>query len=78
MADILTQLTDVFREVFEDESLVIDRSTTAADVTRWDSLMHVTLILKVERAFGVRFSSREVALLNSVGELEDLIATRRQ
>lgn len=39
--------------------------------------MHVSLILRVENAFGVRFSSREVALLNTVGELEDLIAARR-
>ncbi len=77
MSQILARLTDVFREVFENDSLVIRRETTASDVRGWDSLMHVSLILRVENAFGVRFSSREVALLNTVGELEDLIAARR-
>ncbi len=76
MSDRTAQLIQVFREVFEDDDLVITRDTTAKDVEGWDSLMHVTLIVNVERAFGVKFTSSEVAALKKVGELEDLIAQR--
>ncbi len=76
MDDMMAFLNEIFREVFEDDELQITRETTAQDVEGWDSLMHVTLIVNVERAFGVRFSSAEVAGLKNVGELEDLIARR--
>lgn len=77
MNGISSELTTVFRDVFEDDSLEIGRETSARDVAGWDSLMHVTLILQVERRFGVRFSSGEVAMLRNAGELQDLIDARK-
>ncbi len=77
MADTLTRLTDVFRNVFEDDDLVISRATTAAQVPSWDSVMHITLMMGVERAFGLRFKSGEVAGLKNVGELCDLVDARK-
>jgi acyl carrier protein len=47
--------------------------TTSDDVQDWDSLMHVTLITHVEREFGIRFTSGQVALLMDVGDLIGLI-----
>ncbi|MEO6527841.1 MAG: acyl carrier protein [Gemmatimonadaceae bacterium] len=77
MADELARLTELFRIVFDDDTLVVTPETTAADVSGWDSLTHVTLMLNVEREFGVRFSSREVAMLKNVGELVQLVASRQ-
>jgi acyl carrier protein len=78
MTDTLTRLTDVFRDVFNDDALDITRETTAADVPEWDSLMHVTLIVNVEKSFGVRFKSSQIAGLQNVGELVDLIEAGRR
>lgn len=69
----IEKLTGVFRDVFEEDDLVVTRSTSAKDVAGWDSVMHVTLMIAVERAFGVRFKSGNVAGLKNVGELVDLI-----
>lgn len=77
MSNTLERLNDVFREVFDDDELTTSRQTTAADVENWDSLMHVTLVINVEKVFGVRFSSSEVAGLKNVGELVDLIDTKQ-
>lgn len=73
MADTLATLTDVFRDVFEDDAITLTRGTTAAEVPGWDSVMHVTLMMKTERAFGLRFRSGDVAGLKNVGELMDLV-----
>lgn len=73
MADTLATLTDVFRDVFEDDSINLTRATTANEVAGWDSVMHVTLMMKAERAFGLRFRSGDVAGLKNVGELMDLV-----
>ncbi len=69
----LDKLNDVFREVFEDDDLAVTRTSSAKDVAGWDSVMHVTLMIAVERAFGVRFKSGNVAGLKNVGELADLV-----
>ena len=76
MDSIFDRLVVVFRDVFDDDDLEVTRETSAADVENWDSLMHVSLIIAVEKAFGVRFSSSEVAGLQNVGELADLIQAK--
>jgi acyl carrier protein len=76
MSVVMTRLTEVFRDVFEDDELQVNERTTAQDVEGWDSLMHVTLMINVEKAFGIRFRSSEVAALKNVGELAGLIASR--
>lgn len=77
MDAMLDQLQSVFRDVFEDDELTIDRQTSADNVEGWDSLMHVSLMINVERVFGVKFSTTQVASLKNVGELMDLIESRR-
>ena len=72
--EITAQLTEVFHEVFEDDSIVLSREMTADDVEDWDSLAHMRLILSVENSFGLRLPSTKVGGLKNVGELIDLIA----
>jgi acyl carrier protein len=77
MSNTLERLNEVFREVFDNEDLSVTPATTAKDIEGWDSLMHVTLIVNVEKAFGVRFTSSEVAGLKNVAELMQLIERHR-
>ena len=77
MSDALAQLNTVFQNVFDDDTLTVTPQTTAKDVEGWDSLMHVTLIINVEKAFGIKFTSSEVASLKDVGDLMTAIEKRR-
>ena len=69
---MLSKLNQVFQDIFDDDELAISPETTAKDVEGWDSLMHVTLMVNIEKAFGIRFTSSEVAALKNVGELVEL------
>jgi len=71
--DTLDKLQDVFRAVFDDDALTIARETSAQDIEAWDSVQHVTLMLEVESAFGIRFTTSEMAYLKNVGDWVDLI-----
>jgi acyl carrier protein len=73
---VLTRLTNVFRDTFENESLVIGDATTALDIEEWDSLAHITLILAVEREFKIKFKAAEVGGFANVGGLIQLIMQR--
>lgn len=68
------KLTEIFRDVFDDETIEISNETTAADIEDWDSLTHITLISEIEDGFGVKFSMKDVLLLKNVGEMMDLLA----
>lgn len=71
---ILATLTDIFRDVFDDESIVLTRETTAADIEEWDSLNQIKLLLACEKAFGIKLKPRDINTLANVGEMADHLA----
>ena len=75
--DILEELALIFREVFGDEAISIDRTTTAADVEQWDSLTHIEMIVAVEKHFAIRFNSMDLKKLENVGDLVDMIKQKK-
>jgi acyl carrier protein len=66
----------VFRTVFNDESLVLRDETTAAEVPGWDSLEHINLMFALEEEFGMQFVGNELAELENIGALKQLIEQR--
>ena len=76
VADVYSKLTDIFRDVFDDDTIVAAPEMTADDVPEWDSLSHIRLILAVQKAFGIKMSAAQVASLKTVGDLADLIKAK--
>ncbi len=74
---VMEQLEEVFRKVFFDDSIELRREHTAIDIGGWDSLSHVRLIMAMERHFSIALAAAEVAGLNDVGALADLIAAKQ-
>lgn len=74
--DVIARLNEVFRDVFGDDSISVDASTTAADIDDWDSIEHINLMEAVEQEFGLRFKMREVSGMKNVGEMIDIICER--
>ena len=75
-SDILAKLTELFRDIFDDEALTITPETTAEDVEGWDSVNHITLVVAIEQAFRVKFKTAEIESLKNVGDLVKLVATK--
>lgn len=76
--DIITRLNDVFRDVFDDDSLSVNENTTSADIEDWDSIEHINLISAVEDEFSMQFRMREVSGMKNVGEMIAIIKERGQ
>lgn len=66
-------MQEVFRQVFDDDSIILNPKMTANDVDGWDSLSHINLILAIENKFNIRFSQRELLTFTKVGDLQDAI-----
>lgn len=72
-AAVLERVQNVFRDVFDDDGLTITDATSAADISDWDSLMHITLCVALEREFDIRMNAVEIGALSNVGKLVDLL-----
>ncbi len=75
-AQIYARLTEIFEDVFDEDDIVITSELAAKDVDGWDSLTHIRLILTVEKAFKIKFSTSEVGKMENVGDLVKLIKAR--
>jgi len=76
LTEILERVQDVFRDVLENEDIVLSPQTTANDVEDWDSLNHIQLVVAVEKEFKIRFTSHEIQSWKNVGEMVDCIAKK--
>lgn len=73
---IYARLTEIFENVFDEDSIQITPELSAKDVDGWDSLTHIRLLLTVEKAFKIKFSTSEIGKLENVGDLVKLIKAR--
>lgn len=72
-ASLYRQLTEIFREVFDDDNIVLTPETTAADIHDWDSANHVNLIVAIEVRMKIKFKTIELESLHNVGNLVNLV-----
>ncbi len=74
--EIFAEVTKIFRDVFDDDTLTIVDETNSADIEDWDSLEHINLVVAMEKKFNMKFNLKEVGKLKNVGEMVDLILER--
>lgn len=74
--EVLMKVQEIFRDVLDNEEIVLVNETTADDIEEWDSLSHVQLVVAVEKAFKVKFSSKEILSWKNVGEMVDSIVAK--
>jgi len=82
LRDIRAELQEIFRQVFDDPTIVLRDDMTAADVEGWDSVTHIDLLIAVERALGIKFATAEMSRLKdadqNIGSFIRLIESKLQ
>lgn len=74
--EILEEVQEIFRDVLENEEIVLTPETTANDVDDWDSLSHIQLIVAIEKKFKIKFTSKEILSWNNIAEMTESIASK--
>jgi acyl carrier protein len=77
LGDDLQTIADIIRALFDEYEGPVTRDLSARDVAQWDSLANVQFAVLVERAFGIRFETREIGRFKNIAELLDLVAAKR-
>lgn len=73
---ILTELTAIVRDIFDDPGIQLTDATTAPEIEGWDSLNHINIVVAAEKKFGVKFKTAEVARFQNVGQFVDSIVSK--
>tara|TARA_B100001013_G_scaffold48945_1_gene25675 strand:+ start:255 stop:503 length:249 start_codon:yes stop_codon:yes gene_type:complete len=76
--EILEKIQPVFSKVFGNESIKIDHNSSPETIEQWDSLAQINLIIGIEKLMKIKFSVTELASLKNVGEIIDLILTKKK
>jgi len=71
--EITEVLQGIFRDILDNESLVLSDHMTAADVEGWDSLAHIGLVSAIEKHYKIRFSLGELDDLKNIGDMYSAI-----
>lgn len=74
--EITERLQEIFRDVFDDDSLILFDEMTSDDVEDWDSLSHINLIADIEAKFGISFTTEEIVGTKNVGEFISVIESK--
>ena len=71
--EVFEKVTQIARDIFENDAIVLTEATTAADVEEWDSLTHLSLVSDIEEEFDITFTLSEISDSQNIGELIDAI-----
>lgn len=67
--EIFSKLNEIFIDVLDLDEVELSEETSANDIEEWDSLSHIQLIVAIEKAFGIKFTSLEIMKWKNVGEM---------
>lgn len=70
------RLQEIFRDIFDDDELIIKEDMSANDIEDWDSLAQINLIIAIEKEFKVKFKLDEVSNLKNIGEMLELLSKK--
>lgn len=71
--EIYEKLTAIYRQVFDDETLVLTDETTADDIEDWDSLEQINIMVLTESTFNIKLGIKEMSHMANIGELVNKI-----
>jgi acyl carrier protein len=74
--EIYSALTEIFRDVFMSDDMVLTPMLSAKDVKGWDSFKQIEIVVATESRFGIRLHTRDLDSLRNVGDLVRVVASK--
>lgn len=70
---LINELQEIFRDIFDEDDLVLTADMSADDIEDWDSLTHMQLIIAIEKKYNIKFTTDEIIEANNVGEFVHIL-----
>jgi|TARA_B110000211_G_C14038427_1_gene535656 acyl carrier protein len=76
--EVFLSVQRIFRDIFDEDDLVIESETNSEHIEDWDSLNHINLVSSIEKEFNIRFALGELMELKNVGSMIDLMLIKME
>lgn len=76
--EILKKLEEIFKDVFDNDSLVLTENMMSNDIEEWDSLHQISILVAAEDEFDIKLAISDTQHLENIGALVDLIVQRKK
>lgn len=73
---IFAKLNEIFVDIMDLDEVNLTETTCADDIEEWDSLTQIQLVVAIEKAFGIKFTSKEISDWQNVGEMVNTIMSK--
>ena len=73
---IFEKVQEIFRDIFDDETLIITDETNSSEIEDWDSLNHINLVVAIEKEFKIKLTLDELSTLKNVGSMITLMSKK--
>ncbi len=74
--EVFDKLTSIFRDFFNDNSIILYNNLTANDIDKWDSLSHMLLITEIEERFSIKFKLKDLKQMRNIGDMVAIIISK--
>lgn len=75
--EILEKLQEIFRDVFDDDGLLLAETMSSKDIEEWDSLHQISILAAAEDEFNIKLAISDTRKLENISALVDLILQRK-
>ena len=71
--NVVERTQAIFRDIFDDNTMVINDSISPDDIGNWDSLNHINLLAAIQKEFAIKFELSDLEFLNNAGAIINAI-----
>ena len=76
--EILKKIQPIFRNVFNNKNLKVTFNSSSQTIKQWDSLAQINLVIGIEKLMKIKFSVSDLANLENVDEMVDVIIKKNK
>lgn len=75
--EALAAVLKVARQVLDDDEIEFDLTTQIRDISDWDSLNNMHIVVRLEKMLGLDFNQSDFEGMTTIGQLVELILRRK-
>jgi len=75
--EVFCSVQNIFKNIFNNDDMVITYSTNSDELENWDSLNHINLMSAIEKEFNIKFALGELIELKNVGAIVNLMINEK-
>jgi len=72
---IINEINEIINKIIKNKDILLTEKTKAIDIDSYDSLIHIKLIVSIEKKFKIRFNTSDINNFRNFGDIIKIVQT---